>query len=1777
MLPYRVALILLLSVCVLGVKSQTLIMNEVSQGESGGQEYVEFVVVDSTAVYNCTGSDPPCIDIRGWIIDDNSGYHGTTGIASGACRFSNDLLWSCVPLGTIIVVYNDSDPNVELPADDVSLLDGNCVIVAPISSTALFETNATTPGAAACSYPATGWTPGGTWTNIVMANGGDCFRLVDLAGCEVFSLCWDSDSLNNLIYFPGGATSGVSAANTVYYFNDTDPSSQVNWSIGCADAGACGQQDQTPGLPNNALNAGYIAQFNNGCMPITPIVASATSVDGCGCTGSADAAANGSIPGYSFEWYDNGFVSLGQTTSIASNLCPGTYHVIATSFIGCSDTATVVLNTIAPVNPGIAVATILCSSSSSISLFSLLGGFPDTGGVWSGPSVLTGGYLGDFDPAMNVAGAYTYIVGLSPCQDSTSVGITLESSGSAGVNGTLTMCFGDPATDLFLALNGTPTVGGTWSPALTSGTGLFDPALDPGGVYTYTIPASMSCPAISAAVDVAVNNCCNLMDTVDYDSFEYSSTIPDILPGATFHTTPQNWAVRTGASSVYMNFQNGFQGLVYDRTYDVCVGQTYQFSAWFTNTWGGVPDVDLNLTVYDGTGAIIYQVSSLVVGGPWIEFNTGQFVANTNTIRFELINNIAGGVGNNDCSMDDLVLERCSSPSNDANAGSFCTTDATTNLYAYLLIPLGNGGVWSGPSSLTGGHLGTFDPSVNLSGIYTYVINGGSVCPDSIATVEVVVIASPQLDVIADVSTCNGYQLPAITGINLTGNQAYYDNPGGTGTQYLPGQVLSSSIILYAFDGGTSPSTCFSEEAFNVVISSSALELGNDTTLCDGQTILLDAGSGFDAYLWQDGSIGQTMMVTSAGTYTCEVSVLGSNQVQNGDFELGDNFFSSGYTNGLGGSWGPLSSAGTYEVSTNPQLEHINFMSCSDHTSGSGQMMVVNGSNLSGTNVWCQNIVVTPGTDYEFSTWISNAINDPNVAQLQFSIDGIPLGGIFSTSPTGCFWQEFSAIWNSGTSTAITICISNQNTSGGGNDFMIDDIFFAPICISVDSIDVFYQPPPNAGLDNVLNVCPTDPPIDLFGLLGGTPDAGGNWLPALASGTGIFDPAIDLAGVYTYTASGASICPDANASVDVSLNGLTSATIDPVPGFCITDSPYTLNAVSLGGVWSGSGIVDTLLGIFDPSVAFAGSHEVIYTINGACGSADTVFITVNDNVYAGSDSALNICITDPAIDLTTLVAPADPGGVWIPILASGGGILDPLVDLSTVYQYIISGPGACLNDTASVDVLISPLADASISFSGPFCPSDSPFNLSAAAPGGIWSGTGIVDALMGTFDPAIAGVGIHTISYTISGSCGSFDTELIIVNPEIDPTINPQTDLCLSDGALVLSAINPGGLWSGNGIVNPVTGSFDPSLFGPNNYAVIYTIAGFCPTADTLFFNVLPDLLPVISPVIAYCEDDQMDSLMADIGGGVWSGLGITDSTIGSFDPGMAAVGGNEIIYTISGACAGSDTVLVIVNALPIAAITVSDTIGCPILEVQVDYATSSTLVDCFWSLSDGTIINGCGPAEFSFDIAGCVDLSLFITDIEGCSQTISYSNQICIVDSPIANFEYAPDQINELMPSVEFNNLSVNAVNYQWEIENVLYNSTDVTHVFSTADNYWTCLIAENDIGCIDTLCQNIEIESMPAVYVPNSFTPDGDGTNDFFGPSIYGFEPVNFELMIFNRWGEMIWYSQAPDRLWDGTVSLASGTGVAMEDIYVWKLIYQIPGQIQVNSKVGHVSLLR
>ena len=165
--------------------TQSLVINEVSQGSSGVEEYVELLVVpDPSQTISCT-EILPCIDLRGWIFDDNNGYFsggaGTgAGIASGACRFADDLFWSCVPVGTLILIYNDDDFSGSLiPADDTDPLN-DCDFVLPISST-YFDRVASplTPNTGDMTYPTlpAEWVSGGIWSQIGMSNDDDSFQI----------------------------------------------------------------------------------------------------------------------------------------------------------------------------------------------------------------------------------------------------------------------------------------------------------------------------------------------------------------------------------------------------------------------------------------------------------------------------------------------------------------------------------------------------------------------------------------------------------------------------------------------------------------------------------------------------------------------------------------------------------------------------------------------------------------------------------------------------------------------------------------------------------------------------------------------------------------------------------------------------------------------------------------------------------------------------------------------------------------------------------------------------------------------------------------------------------------------------------------------------------------------------------------------------------------------------------------------------------------------------------------------------------------------------------------------------------------------------------------------------------------------------------------------------------------------------------------------------------------------------------------------------------------
>jgi gliding motility-associated-like protein len=286
-----------------------------------------------------------------------------------------------------------------------------------------------------------------------------------------------------------------------------------------------------------------------------------------------------------------------------------------------------------------------------------------------------------------------------------------------------------------------------------------------------------------------------------------------------------------------------------------------------------------------------------------------------------------------------------------------------------------------------------------------------------------------------------------------------------------------------------------------------AFSLGPDTALCAGSTITLSAGGGYQSYLWSTGSTAPSISTGQAGTYTCTVTDFGASGelVVNGNFQQGATGFTSDYVPGYGGTYGLLSGSATYATTTSPNLVHNNFYAFNDHTGGGGNMLVVNGAEVPGQNVWCQSIAVAPNTSYAFSAWLATAFPE-SPAQLVFTINGNIIGTPLNAPFNAGQWLNFYSIWNSGANTTATICISNQNSANSGNDFALDDISFAPFCTYTDQVVITIQNYPQPDLGDDVSVCEgtavlldgTWPGADAYDWQNGTGNA---TLPTSASGT----------------------------------------------------------------------------------------------------------------------------------------------------------------------------------------------------------------------------------------------------------------------------------------------------------------------------------------------------------------------------------------------------------------------------------------------------------------------------------------------------------------------------------------------------------------------------------------------------------------------------------------------------------------------------------------------------
>lgn len=297
--------------------------------------------------------------------------------------------------------------------------------------------------------------------------------------------------------------------------------------------------------------------------------------------------------------------------------------------------------------------------------------------------------------------------------------------------------------------------------------------------------------------------------------------------------------------------------------------------------------------------------------------------------------------------------------------------------------------------------------------------------------------------------------MTASNGSNFTWSPA-------TGLSGTSGPVVTatpSASITYTVSGNNN-NGCpdFALVPFNV-IPSPLISAGADTTICTGGSAQLE-GSGGLIYNWSPATglsatdIANPVATPAVNTtYTLTAYAANGSVLANGDFESGNTGFTSSYI------YSPtIYNENYYYITNNPQSWHPGFNTCPDHTTGSGNMMVINGSNVPNTDLWCTTVSVVPNTDYAFSCWLQS-VHPTSPAILQFSINGSLFGPVFNANPVACIWDQFYEVWNSGSNTTATICIVNQNTTLSGNDFAIDDISFSPLCPGTDYVTVSISNP----------------------------------------------------------------------------------------------------------------------------------------------------------------------------------------------------------------------------------------------------------------------------------------------------------------------------------------------------------------------------------------------------------------------------------------------------------------------------------------------------------------------------------------------------------------------------------------------------------------------------------------------------------------------------------------------------------------------------------------------
>ena len=671
---------------------------------------------------------------------------------------------------------------------------------------------------------------------------------------------------------------------------------------------------------------------------------------------------------------------------------------------------------------------------------------------------------------------------------------------------------------------------------------------------------------------------------------------------------------------------------------------------------------------------------------------------------------------------------------------------------------------------------------------------------------------------------------------------------------------------------------------------------------------------------------------------------------------------------------------------------------------------------------------------------------------------------------------------------------------------------------------------------------------------------------------------------YTISGTNASGCINTK-TITITVNPLPIVVAANTSPICVGGG-FNLN-VGAANTYTWTGPAAYLSNLQNPLLSPAAMNmNGVYTVsvtdvNGCVNNAVTnVVVTpipiispTNTGPYcAGANINLNVALAGTSYTWT------DPGGIPVGntqnlIIPNGQPIM------SGTYSVNVSSGAGCLS-SGTTSVTVNPLPVPVALSNAPVCEGQS---INFTGSGGVsynWTGPSFNSNQQnpGILVAGMPNNGAFVLTVTDANGCINSTAINVVVNAlpvvgTIGSTVCANQNITLgANGGTIFSWAGPAGFSSS--LQNPIIPNANPGMAGVYNVTV--TNANGC--INTNFTNVIVNALP--APTASNNGPLCLNQLLTlQANGGLtyaWSGPG------GFFASGQSPTVSAQSInmsgnYTVTASdnlgCTGTAVTSIVVNPLPNVAIVATNNNGCVPLCSTFTCATSPG-ASVNWSFGDGASAGGVSTGN-CFKSAADYTVTANVTDANGCNNFNTF--QINAYPIPVADFNFAPIKPIVNTDPVTFTDASYGATiaTWNWYFTNTAASANQSSlqnpqFYYAESGTYPVVLVVKSNRGCLDTIIKAVFVGEDYGIYVPNAFTPNGDGNNDVFQPK--GFGITKYEFDIFDRWGDKLFHTNNFDSAWDGNVN---GIGVK-NDIYTWRIkLTNVFGKS--HELTGHVTLIK